>query len=225
MVDGVQCIGKTEINSYIKRNTKKYIVIPNGCSSLLQNMDTSKRILIFGYMGRLQIDQKGLDTMIFAFYNYIKKGGKGILKIVGDGKDKKVIERLVSELGLVDRVFLEGVMYDNDKWTFLKNCAFFLHPSRWDVIPTASMEAATCFVPLIVTRATNLDTYVEHYNSGFVVEDYHSEDSLLDALFNAENLFFNKNEYTKTCQHSADMIVNELNWTSIANKNIKQLYS
>ncbi len=218
--DIVHLIGKKEYNNYIKKNNTNIRFIPNGCN--LFNSELQERNLTFGYLGRLEIMQKGLDVLIKAFGEYKRNDGIGVLKIAGDGPNKNEIEKLVKDEKLENDVSFEGVLYNGEKWAFLKNTAFFLHPSSWDVIPTACMEAASCCVPLIITKETNLGEYILKYQSGYIINK--NVKDIVEKLFIAERLFKTSDEYKKMCMNSYNMIHEELNWNNIGNRFIKELY-
>lgn len=219
--DIIHLIGQSEYNGYIKKNNSNIHIIPNGCN--FNNMELKERSLYFIYLGRLYIRQKGLDLLIKAFSLYKKHGGKGYLRIAGDGPDKDKLKNLVAKENLEDNVIFDGVLYDDKKWNFLNNGAFFLHPSQWEGIPTACMEAASCYVPLIITKETNLGEYVKKYNSGYIIQ-YDIKD-FSDKLLIAEKLFEIPEEYKKMCHNSYKMIHDELNWNNIGNRFINELYS
>jgi len=224
-VDAVQVIGHTEQNRFIADNARKTVLIPNGCN-LYKGLDgICERKLVFGYLGRIEIAQKGIDTLIKAFGFYRKQGGNGLLRIAGDGTDKEQMLELCRALKIESYVEFVGKVFDKDKWNFLQGCAWFVHPSHWEGVPTACLEAAACGVPLIVSRETNLDTYVEKYVAGMVMrDDGRPVQALSDLLFEAERSFADKGKYSSYVSRVQDMIAEELNWDSIAKMDVELLY-
>lgn len=223
-VDAVQIIGATEENRYITENAKDFYLIPNGCLPSEVEVNEKTR-LIFGYMGRLEISQKGLDILLQAFAFYKKQGGLGILKLAGAGPDKLDLEHLCLKIGLKDSVIFAGKIIGNEKCDFLKSCSYFLHSSRWDVLPTGCLEAASCGIPLIVSEETNLKAYIESFKSGFVYpSDGRPVQALADSLFKAEHLFMQKGNYIKCCENAKKMISEELNWYRIVKMDSELLY-
>lgn len=224
LVSVVHLIGHAEENCYITQNAKKYELIPNGCDHIEEQGVVSGRKLIFGYLGRLDIEQKGLDTLIDSFIKYKDEGGKGELRIAGNGSDKPKLEALVNASVYRHSIFFDGVVFDDMKWAFLSRCAFFCHPSRWDGLPTSALEAAACSVPLIVTTDTNIGIYVRNYKAGMVLNDDDRDLSLKDAFKNMEALFEDKCKYEEMCTCSRKIIERELNWVVIARRVFNQLY-
>lgn len=225
-VDAVQMIGRSEENCYLTDNARERHLIPNGCDAHGGTLAPAPKQLTFGYLGRIEVTQKGIDTMMRAFAFHLKTGGKGTLRIAGDGKDRQAMETLCRELGISDRVEFAGKVFGEEKWRFLQGCAWFLHPSRWDVIPTACMEAAACGVPLIVSRETNLDPYIAQFRSGLVMRaDNRPVQALAELLRLAEKVFGQSEEYQTYRSNSLKMIVQRLNWNQIAQCVLSQLYA
>lgn len=225
LADTIHLIGATEINKYIKANNERLCLIPNGCDIVRLVSDSSiiQRKLIFGYLGRLDIKQKGLDILLKAFALYRKNGGCGVLAFGGDGHDKQILVRIAEEEGISNFVHFSGILFDDKKWKFLESLAFFLHPSNWDVIPTACMEAASCSVPLVISKYTNLGEYVERFNAGWVVDN--TVKSLAQKFMEAENTYNEKTLYMEICRGASSMIEEELNWQQITKRILKELYS
>lgn len=224
-VDAVHVIGHTEINHYIKDNAREYRLIPNGC---LPRHGTSgqKYSLVYGYLGRLDIAQKGLDTLIRAFAFYRRQGGTAVMSVAGGGNDEDKLREMCNVLGVSEYVQFIGKVFGEDKDCFLEGCSFFIHPSNWDGVPTACMEAAACGVPLIVSKATNLDIYVEKYRAGFVMpDDGRPVQALAEQFAKAERLFTDRDAYRQTCANALNMVREELNWDTIATKVFKDLYN
>ena len=208
----VHLIGESEKNSFILENARRYTLIPNGCMP-----DTCLslpcRELVFGYMGRLEIEQKGVDLLLLSFLKYKEGGGKGVLKIAGEGTDIDDLVKIINKSPFGSSVSLVGVVYDEHKWEFLNGCAFFCHPSLWDVFPTGTLEAASMGVPLIVSRATDMDAYVNKYRAGRVLD---KRDMLVDTMFEMEAIFYDNGKYSEMCANASQMIEKELNWDVVA---------
>lgn len=223
MVDAIQLIGKTEENRYITNNAKTFHHIPNGCEIDYADNIIPLRNLNFGYMGRLVMNQKGLDYLLEAFAKYKHDGGHGSLWIVGDGPDRDRLLSLSRSYQIEDSVVYKGVLFGKEKKDFLQKCAFFYHPSRWDVFPTSTMEAAASSVPLVVTPQTNMDYYVERFDSGYVLSSSDIIGSLYSSFWKAEREFGTP-LYFEMSKNAQQMIIQELNWDKIAIHAMKSLY-
>ena len=225
LVDAVQAVGQTELNGYMNSNAKQSFLIPNGCNPAYAVI-SCERSLVFGYMGRLDIKQKGLDVLIKAFAFYRKQGGTGVLRIAGDGADSGYMRGLCRQLGVTERVEFVGKVFGDKKKAFLDSCAWFMHPSNWDVVPTGCMEAASQGVPLVVSKETNMQEYIERYGAGLVMrDDRRPVQALAERLSEAENIFGDEAQYRRCCMNARRMVAEELNWDAIARKDIKLLYN
>jgi len=223
-VEAVHVIGyKTENNAYINNNAKRVAIIPNGFGAENVREYPKFKELVIGYMGRLECKQKGLDILIPAFTEYKKNGGKGILRLAGSGPDEAKLKKMVSDAGMNDSVFFDGILYDDEKWKFLYSCSAFAHPSRWEGIPTACLEAAYVGCPLLITQYTNMGLYVTKYNAGIVFETLNI-DSIKTVLFMFEQRFANRNELSLMVDAAQNMIADELNWVRITKRINNELY-
>ena len=198
-VDAVQLIGNTEKNRYITSNAKEFHLIPNGCVPSKAIVPVKNK-LYFGYMGRLDMNQKGLDILCQAFGFYKKQGGNGQLLIAGDGQDKNNLEELCKSIGVADCVCFIGKVFGKEK--------------------------AANGLPLVVSQETNLGMYIEKFNAGFAyVSDGRPVQALTGTLFKAEALFRVTESYRECCESSMAMIAEELNWDCIAKSDMELLYN
>lgn len=219
LVSLVHLIGKSEMNSYVLKYARRCVLIPNACyPKILPSV--ASRELVFGYMGRLEIEQKGVDMLVASFLAYKYRGGGGVLRIAGEGPDKARLIRMVRESAFADSVSFVGVVYDDKKWSFLRDCAFFCHFSRWDVFPTSVLEAASIGIPLLLTSATNMELQLEKYGAGKVL--HATTYSFADVMFEMEAIFYDKDKYVKMCTNASRMVSEELNWDAIAERMLSE---
>ncbi|MDR0604734.1 MAG: glycosyltransferase, partial [Bacteroidales bacterium] len=167
---------------------------------------------------------KGLDILIEAFKIYKNERGKGLLYLVGDGPDKQKLQKLSTKYNLDNDIKFLGSLYDDAKSDFLDNCAGFIHTSRWEGMPMAILEAMAHGVPLIITRETNLDEYVENKGAGLIISP-NTIENIVSKLKEFESIYENDYErYRRMCIQSQQLIIEDLNWKNIANKTIEELY-
>ena len=95
--------------------------------------------------GRLTF-QKGFDRLLDDFSNTPPKFG---LIILGEGSERKLLERQIEKLGLESRVLLKGFI--SKPWPLYSGAEAFLLPSRWEGMPNAALEALACGTPVIAT--------------------------------------------------------------------------
>lgn len=125
-----------------------------------------------GFIGRLDIKQKNLDTLLRSLIPIIQKKVKVELHLYGGGKDRDELENLANNLGISRYVIFHGG-YDHrkDLKHIVKNCHFFVYPSRY--------EGGPCFTLLELMQAGRFcvaanvggipDLYENHPEAGLLV--------------------------------------------------------
>jgi glycosyltransferase involved in cell wall biosynthesis len=141
-----------------KFNIKNAAIIPNGIDPKLFDVLSSDGDYI-SYVGRLQVHNKGLDTLVKAMDLINSK-----LIIAGRGKDKLKLKSLVRRSGASDKVELIGYLSDSKKIEFLANSKIVVIPSRYEGQAIVVLEAAACGKPVIVSDIPELRYAV---NAGF----------------------------------------------------------
>lgn len=131
-----------------------------------------------GFMGRLDIQQKNLDTLLRSFAT-VSQSWPAELHLYGRGKDHDQLEQMAKELGISDRTFFHGA-YDHrqDLPAIMANCHFFVYPSRF--------EGGPCFTLLELLQAGRFcvaasvggipDLYADHPEAGLLVSPNDAED-------------------------------------------------
>jgi len=117
--------------------------------------------------GRLT-KEKNYPLLIKAFNVIIKKGINAILVILGKGKEKKNLEKLVNQLKLKDKVFFLG--FQTNPYKFMNNATIFVLSSSWEGFPNVLLEAMACGVPVISTDcASGPNEIIQNGRNGFLV--------------------------------------------------------
>lgn len=112
-------------------------------------MDKQKNKAVrFVCVGRLSYE-KGYDRLIQALA-YFGMGKEWHLDIVGAGSYRSVLEHMIADLGLEDRVSLLG--YNPHPWCIAAQADCLLLPSRWEGMPNVVLEGLSCGIPAIATR-------------------------------------------------------------------------
>lgn len=114
--------------------------------------------------------EKGLRRTIEAFSKIEKKGFSNYKWIiVGDGADRRELEKLVEENELSEKIVLVG--NKENPYPFIKNATFFLLTSENEAAPMVFGESAVLGVPIITTKTCSAVELVEKRNLGWVVEN------------------------------------------------------
>lgn len=99
-------------------------------------------------IGRL-VEQKDFVTLIHAFAQ-LEHCNDLKLVILGEGPQRGMLEQLIDELGLVEKVFLLGLVANPYPW--LKSASGFVLSSRWEGYPNVLLEAQCFCLPMVVTE-------------------------------------------------------------------------
>ena len=101
------------------------------------------------------------------------------LAIAGRGGEQQSLEALARELGVAGRLHLLGLRGDVDRW--LTAADLFVHPSRWEEMPLAILEAMAAERAVVATRVGGVPEVVLDGETGKLVPAGDS-DALRHAL-------------------------------------------
>jgi len=134
------------------------------------------------FLGRLDIQQKGLDLLIPAF-GQLRRVCPGVhLVLAGPDEDEggRLIRHLALQHEVEDAVTLTGLISGQAKLAALQDADLFVLPSRFEGLSIALLEALYSGLPVVVTDRVGLWREVEKNRCGLVVP--YDEDSLAGAL-------------------------------------------
>lgn len=223
----IHCIGKSEtigLRSLYKN--KKTILVPYGFENNVQLSfeEPKNEKIIFGFVGRLDIYTKGLDTLILAFKKLIKTNPKAQLWIVGDSDEKARLNKMIIQNNLRKNVILFGGKFGKEKEDILNQMDVFVHPSRNEGLPTSVIEAASFGKPCIVTDATNIGDLISEYQCG---ETIHKQDSNLLCKSMAKFILHweNQSEFLEIRKNATRMVHDNFNWKKVVQEFNTKLYN
>ena len=201
---GVIAISESVSNSIIKYypNIKKKITtIYNGIN--LANFDKSSgeyninKIPTILFIGRL-IPQKGVNLLIEAIS---KIDDKLKCYIIGDGLERKALERLSVELGVKDRVEFLGIKRNISEWH--KKSDIFVHPAICEEgFGITIVESMASGLPCIAFNKGAIPEIIEDKISGFIIKE-NSVNGLIDVLQNTISIMNTNPNKWKEIKESA----------------------
>ena len=143
---------------------------------------------------------KGLEYLIYAAAKIKNPELKFV--IIGDGPEKKELERLIKGMNLGNSVFLIG--YIDDAFRYLKAFDIFVLPSVKEGQPWTILEAMAAETPIVATNIAGIPEMLENEKSGFLVEPADS-----DALALAIEKTLTHTSLAKECVDNALIAVKE----------------
>jgi glycosyltransferase involved in cell wall biosynthesis len=124
---------------------------------------------------------KGYDNVLLALPAVLQRFPDARYVIVGDGPDRKRVERLSNELGVEKKVILAGYVPNEELSGHYNLCDVFVMPSEGEGFGIVFLEALGCGKPVI---AGNKDASVEavlHGKLGVMV-DPDDEEQIAEAI-------------------------------------------
>ncbi|MEZ0180160.1 glycosyltransferase ['Camptotheca acuminata' phytoplasma] len=198
-------------NSYSQN--KKYEIIPTGLK--LQNFDSQKYSLeeinilknklnltnffICLFVGRLS-KEKDINLIIdnFAFFHEQNKKSKFV--IIGDGPEKKSLQKKVKKLNLQDKIIFLGFVPNDQTGLYYQLGDVFLNASLFETQGLTFIEALSASLPVVARYDEALKGVVEHGKNGFF---YQNEKEFVQIL---NNLISNKTKYKEISLQAKESI-------------------
>ena len=109
------------------------------------------------WIGRVDVTHKGLDLVVTAIAAMSERDRPRLLVHGYDYKGGIArLRRLVTDLGLEERVRIEDVVAGDAKRAFLQRAEGYVHPSRWECHSTALLENLALGVPCLVSSSIHI---------------------------------------------------------------------
>lgn len=173
------------------------------------------------YVGRIDL-QKGLDTLLRATKKVIESNGfiqshkDFMLHLVGDGPDKKTLEKLAQNLGIEKYIRFHGYLMGEDLVQLYKSCDLFVLPSRTEALPLSVLEACAARLPILATNTGDLRNVVLENVNGHLVEP----DDVDDLAYYLE-YFAGNPHLEKLGQGSYELVTQEYTWDKTIQKMLR----
>ena len=197
-------------------------IVPNGIDPAIFRCLPSKRTLqakypvlngrqVYLYLGRLDAG-KGLDLLLPAFHNLLDKRIDGHLLLAGADERgyESTLRRLVSDLGIGDRVTFTGLISGVEKLAVLQDADIYVLPSRSEGLSISMLEAMYMSLPVIVSDHVGLWRTIQKENCGLVSDL--DVNSLTQALYQMATC----TEREKLGQRAHKLVEENYSWPVIA---------
>ena len=137
-----------------------------------QRDDDDKIILLF--MSRFII-AKGILELLSAFNKIQTYHPEVTLHLIGDGPDKDIIEKKITQLRLQEKVKLPGYLKGKEKAQELVNADIFILPSYSEGCPISLLEAMAAGLPVITTTVGGIPDIITNEKNGVLLLDHTSD--------------------------------------------------
>ncbi|MCG8430247.1 MAG: glycosyltransferase, partial [Candidatus Omnitrophica bacterium] len=136
-------------------------------------------------------------TRLLAFFPQMR------LLVIGDGPERKNLERILHDGALKDHVIMTGVRRDIER--VLSALDLFVLPSLKEGLPIALLEAMAAGVPAVATRVGNVPQVIRHNEDGILVPPGDSA-----GLYGAINELLLDQEKARACAANARKRVQDM---------------
>jgi len=215
---------------FVKRYSKKapVYVVPNGVdlkkfkiqNSKFKNKIQNPEIIIT--ISRL-VKKNGVDILIKAFPVLLKNLGSNHLSpkllIIGDGKERKKLEKLAQKLHIGDKIEFLGNVSPDEIPGYLSRADVFVRSSRSEGLGSAFLEAMAAGVPIIGTAVGGIPDFLKDGETGLFcgLNDPKNLAEKMMLILNDENL------RNKLVENGREMVEHKYSWDKIAEQ-MKRVY-
>lgn len=149
-----------------------------------------KKVICLGIVSRLSKEKKIED--VINVISKIKK--KIILKIVGDGPERKKLKYLTKKLRLKKKIrFLGSQNPDKIKFT-MKKFDYFINSSDFEGFPNSVVEALSVGIPVIAKQSHGgINDMIKNKNYGVIYNNVEHLENILNKIIE-KKLSFNMNK-------------------------------
>lgn len=185
-------------------------------SEKLGILPDSKVLLLAGRL----VTKKGFKYAINSFPKIFTLFPKTKAIIIGDGEQKRNLERLVNKLGIKDKVIFVGMIPYNDLNNYYSLANIFIMPSikddkgNLDASPVTMMLAMICGCSIVATKYA-LDNSLINSNYSLLVKERSSE-SISSAVIS----LLKKDLFKNVQNEVRDLAINSFSVEKSANKYI-----
>lgn len=174
---------KQSIISYYNLPEDKIPCIYNGIDTnkfkcIIPYEQRKSESLTFIATGRME-PQKNYELMLRAFAEVHQTYPNTKLVVLGDGYLRKELENEIDRLNISEAVVLKGRVSNVEEE--LNKAHIYLMSSNWEGLPLSLMEAMSCGLPVIATKAGGVLDIVREHENGYLI-NLNDKESFVKAM-------------------------------------------
>ncbi len=177
-------------------------------ASVTESFLSSDKFML--YFGRIEDEVKNLSLLIesYRLSNLAKYNVK--LTILGDGKDKTMLEQKVKFLNLSEQIIF--LPYTQNPYSLVSKAMCTLLTSKYEGLPTVLIESLSLGIPVIsVDCESGPSEIIKNEYNGLLVENYKP-----DLFANAMNRFVFDEKLYSLCKNNAKKSVQKFSIKNIS---------
>ncbi|WP_209332777.1 glycosyltransferase family 4 protein [Lunatimonas salinarum] len=168
------------------------------------------------------LQKKGIDLLIEAFGLLLSEArlpNSSKLLIGGEGPEKEILVRKVSDLNLMKNVSFLGEVNRSEIVNFLYQADVFCLPSRFETFGVVFIEAMALGKPVIASKNTGPEEFV-HSQNGYLV----NIDDVEDLANKIEDSYLNKKVWKSRADKIKEEVWNKYSEQAIV-KSLEEVYN
>ena len=207
-------IFRTEsLKSNFKRTSTNILPIISETASVEIEIKPPKKHNTFIYALSIGRMIYGKETMLSVkgFHEYLKRGGKGKLELLGAGYDFERVKNYIKEHKLEQHIIARGFVSGDVVHQKLSEASVLLHPSFREGGSWAIMEAMTYGLPVVCLNRSGPKDMVTK-ECGILI-DTHSQNQVIDDIANSlMQLSSKKDLFEKLSKNAQKRIQTQYTW-------------
>lgn len=192
---------------------RDFEVIHNGVDTdLFRPLEERKKFKKFTITagGTIMGPKKGLEYLIKGFADFHSEVRGSQLVLFGSGELMEDLRKLVSELGLENSVVFRGKVDSEELARELPKCHVFCLPSLAEGMSNATLEAAACGLPLVITDVGGTRELLE-YKNGIIIDKKSS-----NAIKNSLLTLYKDDDLRENTSVSSRQLAKKYSWEVMA---------
>ncbi len=153
--------------------TRPIIVLPTGIDANFFKPKGKRKKNLVLWVGRLG-REKSLEILLRAFKKVQERNRKAKLVLIGDGPERRNLEKLANELKI--RAEFKGYVPRKELPYHYSAASVFVSPSTTETQGLTILEAFACGCPVVVANALGFKDFVRHGKNGFFAKPGSVED-------------------------------------------------
>lgn len=164
-------------------NHKRFYIISNGVDFILfrnQQNNISKDRKVFSHISCFDDKAKNITGIVKSIHKLALQRNDFVCLLVGDGKDREKIQRLVDELNIQEFVKFAGVVEGIELVNVYNQADFTIMFSNYENMPVVIPESFACGKPVIAARVGGIPEIITEQNG--ILVNPGDIDSFVNAL-------------------------------------------
>lgn len=223
----LHCLNEREAAEVKKTWNHPVFIVGNGVNMPPREVlayPGSKPELKFVFLGRLDINHKGLDILLEACVLLQEKLRQSKVQILLYGSNiagsKVKLEKMINKYQLQDIVHLNDPVLGDAKQEVFQSADLFIHTSRFEGHPIAVLEALSYGIPCLLTPGTNMASEVEVAGAGWSVEA--NPAAIAKGL---QEVLAARLEFPKRGQAARNLVEEKYSWNQIGKQSLREYFN